>query len=62
MATSKFNQWLVDKGHATSINDIEYELSAQEVDELFNIWEEETGGYIGIISFEEEQDNSEQEN
>ena len=40
-----FNEWLVEKGYVTDISQIEYELSANEVDQLFQIWEDETGGY-----------------
>ena len=38
-----FNEWLVEKGYVTEESQIIYELCAYEVDELYKIWEEETG-------------------
>ena len=43
MEEQTFNEWLVEKGHVTEISQIIYELSAGEVDQLYNIWAEETG-------------------
>jgi hypothetical protein len=39
-----FNEWLVDRGHVTEISQIEYELSGMELDTLYQIWTDETGG------------------
>ena len=38
-----FNEWLVENEYVTDISQIEYELSANEVYQLYQIWEEETG-------------------
>lgn len=40
----KFNEWLVEKGYVSDTSQIEYELSAYEVDQLYEIWTNETGG------------------
>jgi hypothetical protein len=39
-----FNEWLVEKGYVSDISQIEYELSANEADQLYQIWTDETGG------------------
>lgn len=39
-----FNEWLVENGHITDESQIEYELSAVELDILYGIWTNETGG------------------
>ena len=40
---SSFSEWLEEKGHVTSIEFVEYELSASELWDLHKIWAEETG-------------------
>jgi hypothetical protein len=39
-----FNEWLVENGYVSDVSQIEYELSAYEVDKLYQIWTDETGG------------------
>jgi hypothetical protein len=39
-----FNEWLVDNGYVSEVSQIQYELSANEVDQLYQIWTDETGG------------------
>lgn len=45
MALNNFNEWLVEKSYVSEESQIEYELSANEVDELYQIWTDETGGF-----------------
>ena len=39
-----FNEWLVSEEHVTSEDNIEFELSAEEVYILYQTWTDETGG------------------
>lgn len=39
-----FNEWLVEEGYVTEESQIEYELSADELYQLYQIWTYETGG------------------
>lgn len=41
-----FNQWLVKTGYVSEISQIQYELSASELDVLYELWVNETGGNI----------------
>lgn len=34
----KFEDWLIEKDYITDKSDIQYELSAYELDELYVIW------------------------
>ena len=36
-----FNEWLVENGYASSVDNIEYDLSADEVYVLYQEWENE---------------------
>lgn len=40
----KFNEWLVENDYASSIDNIEYDLSSDEVYVLYQKWADETGG------------------
>lgn len=40
----EFNEWLVENGYTSSVDNIEYDLSADEVYVLYQKWADETGG------------------
>jgi|SaaInlV_125m_DNA_1040241.scaffolds.fasta_scaffold210198_2 hypothetical protein len=40
----EFNEWLVENDYASSVDNIEYDLSADEVYVLYQKWADETGG------------------
>jgi hypothetical protein len=40
----EFNEWLVENGYVSSVDTIEYDLSANEVYVLYQKWADETGG------------------
>ena len=40
----EFNEWLVENDYASSVDTIEYDLSANEVYVLYQKWADETGG------------------
>ena len=38
----EFNEWLVEQGHVSDVSEIQFELSAEELDHLYDIFCEET--------------------